>query len=209
MKRVMRRSILGLSALALMFMATPARADCPADVGAALAAACPCSGPATGGTWKNHGQHQKCVVHFRNNLRKHHCLTAATQNKVASCSARSTCGKADAVLCCVVSGTGTCNDPTPGNGSKDGTCSNDATVACDTAADCTALKGPKVRRNATACTDRGGYVSGTGSVCGGCTAPVACCLASGCAVLTAADCTTQGGTTPAGSVPSCTPNPCP
>ena len=69
MKTIFGVVILGLSILTVPFTGTRARADCPPDVGAALSAACPCSGPAHGGAWKNHGQHQSCVVHFRNDLR--------------------------------------------------------------------------------------------------------------------------------------------
>lgn len=203
MKRIIGIAFLSVSALALTSMATPARADCPTDVGAALAAACPCSGPANGGVWKNHGQHQKCVVHFRNDLRKHQCLTAASQRTIASCSARSTCGKPGAVLCCTITGTGTCDT----QADLSLKCSNDTTVACTTAADCTTTSTPRVRRTATACTTRGGYVSGEGSVCEDCTPPVACCLtAGGCQVLTAADCSAVG--TASTSPPSCDPSPC-
>lgn len=202
--------MVGLSVLTVAFAATPARADCPSDVGAAIAAACPCSGPVgapSGTAWKNHGQYQSCVVRFRNTMRRQGCLTAATQKTIASCSARSTCGKPDAVLCCKVS-TGTCNgDPMPGDGVKGGTCSNDSTVACDVDGDCTALSGPRVARNALACSVHGGYDSGTGSVCGGCTPPVACCLtAGGCQVMTATDCSLVGA--PTGTTPSCDPSPC-
>jgi hypothetical protein len=211
MKKMIGLLVLGVSALTVTFMVTPARAACPVDVGAELAAACPCSGPAglpSGRTWKNHGQHQSCVVRFRNDLRRQGCLTADAQRTIASCSARSTCGKADAVLCCAVSSTGICSDTSPGDGSKDGTCSNDATVACDSATDCTILSGPRVRKDALACTVRGGYSSGTGSVCGGCAPAVACCLtAGGCQVMSAADCTPGVGT--ANAVPSCDPSPCP
>src|SRR5438128_1587752 len=110
---------LGAVALSLVLSVVPARADCPADVGAALAAACPCSNV------KNHGQYVSCVVRFRNGLRKQKCLTAETQRTIARCAARSTCGKPTAVLCCTVTGTGTCNgDPMPNDGTKAGTCSN-------------------------------------------------------------------------------------
>ncbi len=174
------------------------KSDAPC-VAAAIEAACPCS------TASNHGQHQSCVVHLRNQLRGQGCSTAT----IASCSARSTCGKPGRVLCCRVTSTGTCNGATM---TAPGTCSNSPTTApvtCTSNADCTVLSGPHISRDAAACTDRGGYSSGTGSVCAGCQPPVACCIptTSGnpetCAILTASDCSAQMGTSPAGSVPDC------
>jgi len=168
------RSSLGIGVLStvllssLTLMGEPARAECPPDVGVAVAAECPCDGPQQGGSWKNHGQYQRCVVQFRNALRKQDCLTAETKKTIARCAAKSTCGKAGFVLCCADSSVGTCSDTIPGDGSKNGTCSNDATIACDTNADCT-VGVPHIKRSATVCTDRPGYyVSGTGSVCAGC-----------------------------------------
>src|SRR5215472_4385927 len=76
-------------------------------VAADIEAACPCDSAS------NHGQHQKCVVHLRNKLRGENCPTAG----IASCSARSTCGKPGRVLCCTVTSTGTCSTTTM-------TCSN-------------------------------------------------------------------------------------
>ena len=196
-----------VTAAAVMSIAPAARADCPDDPEAFIAAACPCEGNGNGnGGWKNHGGYQKCVVHLRNDLRRQGCLNAETQRMIARCSARSTCGKDGAVLCCYVTGTGTCvgvTDTTPG------ACSNDAMVSCLTDADCTTLSRATLKRHADNCTDRGGYVTGTGSVCAGCAAPVACCLAGGCQVLTAGDCSAQGGTSTAGAAPTCDPSPCP
>lgn len=155
----------------LTLMAEPARADCPADVGAAVAATCPCDG-IQGVPWRNHGKYQSCVVRLRNALNKQGCPPEALKT-IARCAAKSTCGKAGFVLCCADSSVGTCSDTTPGDGSKDGTCSNDATIACDTNADCT-VGVPHIKRSATVCTDRPGYyVSGTGSVCAGCQPPAA------------------------------------
>jgi hypothetical protein len=199
------RSSLGIAVLCSVLlpssalMAQPPPADCPSDIGAAVAAACPCDGPQQGGSWKNHGQYQRCVVHSRNALRKQGCLTPEAKKTIARCAAKSTCGKVGAVLCCADSSVGTCTD---------GTCSNDATIACETSADCTVGR-PHVKRRAEACTHRANYyVSGTGSVCAGCEPPVACCLPTGCQVLGADYCTAQGGTSPEGSLPSCDPDPC-
>lgn len=201
MKRIFGVVILGLSILTVPFMVASARAACPSDVGAALDAACPCSGPTQGGTWKNHGQHQSCVVRFRNALRRQGCLTPDTQKTIASCSARSTCGKANAVLCCKVAGT--CTGATS---TTAGTCSNNTAQACATDADCTVTSGPRISRNATMCVAGGGYSSGTGSVCAGCTPPVACCVPSSptgqpgtCEILTASDCAAASGTSTAGA----------
>src|SRR5262245_20587768 len=148
----------------------PQPVPCPADVGAALAAQCPCGGTVQSDMsvtpWRNHGQFIKCVVHFRNALRKSGCLTSAERQTIASCAARSTCGK-EKVLCChyVV---GTCTDPTPGDMVKAGMCSNDATLACDTAADCTTSTA-HIAHDATACMADGGVVvDGGGSVCTPC-----------------------------------------
>jgi hypothetical protein len=183
-----------------------ANVKCSTDatcVAAAIDAACPC------GTASNHGQHQSCVVHLRNTLRKEGCPS----DGVAPCAARSTCGKPSAVLCCRVTSTGSCTIPA---GSTSGTCSNNAAMACSTEADCTVLSGPKVAHDAAMCTARGGYSSGTGSVCAGCQPPVACCVPSSpagqpgsCEVVSAADCASAGGTSTAGAAPTCTGVSCP
>jgi len=112
--------------------------SCPTDVDTALAAACPCPGtmlPDGSVTpWRNHGQYVRCVIHARNAFRKGGCLSPA-QRSVANCAARSTCGKAnEPIICCVPV---TCSDTTPGDGMKQGVCSNDPALACDVATDCT------------------------------------------------------------------------
>ena len=141
----------------------PQPISCPADVGAAIATQCPCSSAS------NHGQYVKCVVHFRNVLRKSGCLTATDRQTIARCAARSTCGK-DTVLCCHYD-LGTCSDPTPGDMVAAGTCSNDPTVACDMSTDCTQSTA-RVVPDATACMADGGVVvEGGGSVCAPCPPP--------------------------------------
>jgi hypothetical protein len=146
--------------------------ECPTDVGACLAESCPCSADKNGDAWKNHGQYVKCVVQLRNRLRKAECLDRDAKRTIARCAARSTCGKDDAVLCCVYDTSATCSDPMPGDGVDGGTCSNDDTVACDGDADCiTVVKGPKVVRHPENCTERGGTIVGTGSACGECPLP--------------------------------------
>src|SRR4029077_19955408 len=104
--------------------------------------------------WRNHGQYVSCIVHFRNALRKAGCLTADARRTVARCAALSTGGKQAAVLCCL-SETGTCSDPAPGDGTAAGTCSNDAGLACDTAADCTKTHA-RIASDEAACVAPGG-----------------------------------------------------
>jgi len=141
----------------------PQPIPCPADVAAAIATQCPCSSAG------NHGQYVKCVVHFRNALRKSGCLTAAERQTIARCAARSTCGK-DKVLCCHYD-LGTCSDSTPGDMVATGTCSNDPTVTCDVSADCT-KSSARIAPDATACMADGGVVvDGGGSVCAPCPPP--------------------------------------
>ncbi len=144
----------------------PQPIPCPSDVAAAVAAQCPCQAVTA---WKNHGQYVRCVVHFRNVLRKSGCLTADARRTLGRCAARSTCGK-DTVLCCHYD-LGTCSDTTPGDGIKQGVCSNDASLACDTAADCTTSTS-RIAHDATTCTADGGVVViGGGSVCDPCPPP--------------------------------------
>ena len=147
--------------------------NCPPDVGAALAAACPCDASSGGQAWKNHGGYVSCVVHFRNDLRKAGCLDDTSKRTIASCAARSTCGKPGAVLCCHYDTSGTCvGDPTPGDGTKAGTCSNDATILCDVDTDCiTVTSGPSVKRSADLCIAKGGTPVGSGSKCSACPLP--------------------------------------
>ncbi len=109
--------------------------------------------------------------HFRNDLRRQGCLDAESKRTIARCAARSTCGKAGAVLCCVYDTSGTCDDAAPGDGTQAGTCSNDAARPCDTATDCITASGPTVKRHDTTCTDHGGTVVGAGSVCSACPIP--------------------------------------
>ncbi|MGH7895055.1 MAG: hypothetical protein ACREQL_10315 [Candidatus Binatia bacterium] len=134
---------------------------CPADIPAALAEHCPCDGQ------KNHGQYVRCVVQFRNALRKAGCLDALAKRTIGRCAARSTCGKPSAVLCCLSNG-GTCNDPMPGNLVAEGSCSNDSALTCDVDADCTKVRA-RVASDEAACTVAGGIPGGSGSICVACT----------------------------------------
>jgi hypothetical protein len=166
----MRKIVSSLAiAIALTAASAFAQAPCPEDVEADIAAACPCDADGNGQAWFNHGKYVSCVVRYRNDLRQRGCLDAQTQRLIARCAARSTCGKEGAVLCCVYDTSGVCSDATP-NGIAEGTCSNDDSIACDTNTDCVTVSGPKVKRAAERCTERGGTVVGSGSVCAGCPA---------------------------------------
>ena len=169
------RSLIWLSVVALLASAGTALAaqpggECPADVAAAIGERCPCDG--NGQAWKNHGKYVSCVVRYRNELRKLGCLDDDAKRTIARCAARSTCGKEGAVLCCVYDTSATCSDLAPGNLNAEGTCSNDALKACDTATDCIVATGPpRVTRHAERCTERGGTPVGGGSVCSACPLP--------------------------------------
>jgi hypothetical protein len=53
----------------------------------------PCSGPASGGTWKNHGQYVSSVAHAVNLLANLGCINQNEKGKIVSEAARSNCGK--------------------------------------------------------------------------------------------------------------------
>src|SRR5215469_596886 len=53
----------------------------------------PCSGPATGGTWKNHGQYVSSVAHAAQRLAREGCISEQEKGKIVSAAARSNCGK--------------------------------------------------------------------------------------------------------------------
>jgi hypothetical protein len=152
----------------------PPSVSCPTDPVGAVAEMCPCGGKtlpnASVQPWRNHGQYVSCVVRYRNSLRKGGCFTDdSLRRTLARCAARSTCGK-DRVLCCHYD-TGTCSDPMPGDMVKAGSCGDDTTLACDTAADCT-TSSSRITRDETTCTGDGGVVvDGGGSVCTVCPPP--------------------------------------
>jgi hypothetical protein len=148
----------------------PGPVTCPPDVAAALAEQCPCAGKmmpdGSVTAWRNHGGYVSCAVRYRNALRKAGCLTMDARQTLARCAARSTCGKDMAVLCCM-SETGMCNDPTPGDGTVAGTCSNDGELMCDSDADCTKTRS-HVAHDEASCVAGGGTSAGSGSVCDPC-----------------------------------------
>jgi hypothetical protein len=53
----------------------------------------PCSGPASGGTWKNHGQYVSSVAHAAQDLANLGCISQQEIGKIVSDAARSDCGK--------------------------------------------------------------------------------------------------------------------
>ena len=148
----------------------PEPIPCPPDVSAAVAAACPCDADTSLVPWKNHGQYVRCVVKFRNVLRKSDCLDDTLKRTISRCAARSTCGKDGRVLCCKYD-LGTCSDPTP-DGTPTGVCSNDGAVACDVADDCTKSTS-SLARSGEACVESGGVDVGPGSICTSCPPPPA------------------------------------
>jgi hypothetical protein len=53
----------------------------------------PCSGPASGGTWKNHGQYVSSVAHEAQSLANQGCISQQEIGQIVSEAARSNCGK--------------------------------------------------------------------------------------------------------------------
>jgi hypothetical protein len=53
----------------------------------------PCSGPASGGTWKNHGQYVSSVAHAAHDLANLGCFSQQGIGQIVSNAARSDCGK--------------------------------------------------------------------------------------------------------------------
>ncbi|MBM4266094.1 MAG: hypothetical protein FJ144_05680 [Deltaproteobacteria bacterium] len=152
--------------LALAVPAFAAPACDPADIEAAAAAiaeACPCDGrvsPSGAVTpWNNHGQYVSCVVRERNQVAKDLELPKPCLRRVASCGARSSCGKPGFVTCRIPD---ECSDLVA-DGVAEGTCADDPEVACDTAADCPVLR-CSTKASVEKCEERGG-IAGTGSCC--------------------------------------------
>lgn len=53
----------------------------------------PCSGPLSGGTWKNHGQYVSSVAHAAQSLVNQGCISEQEKGQIVSEAARSSCGK--------------------------------------------------------------------------------------------------------------------
>jgi hypothetical protein len=169
MKKIHLAALLGAVALtaALAAPAAAAPACDPAAVDAAAAAmtaTCPCAGKTSPGgdvvPWKNHGQYVSCVTRERNRLAKQLALSKSCIRSATRCAARSTCGKKDGFVTCRLPDL--CSDPTP-DGVASGACSDDPTIACDTAADCPVLR-CSIKSSSERCDGQGG-MSGTGSCC--------------------------------------------
>jgi hypothetical protein len=140
---------------------------CPDDVAAAIAAECPCAGPAViegeQPSWRNHGHYVRCVAKYVNRLRRSDCVTRDERRPLKRCGARSTCGKEGRVLCCVPKGNA-CTDPAPGDLVQEGVCEHDSAIPCDVDDDCTTMKAG-MAADETTCIDEGGQAVGEGSVC--------------------------------------------
>jgi hypothetical protein len=53
----------------------------------------PCSGPASGGTWKNHGQYVSAIAHVSQMFVKQGLISGRQKGQIVSAAARSNCGK--------------------------------------------------------------------------------------------------------------------
>jgi hypothetical protein len=53
----------------------------------------PCSGPASGGTWKNHGQYVSTVTHVAQTFVDQGLISGSEKGQIVSAAARSNCGK--------------------------------------------------------------------------------------------------------------------
>jgi len=138
----------------------------PAVVDAAraeIAATCPCAGKTNPAgevvPWKNHGQYVSCVTRTRNSLAKNLDISKSCLRRVTPCGARSTCGKPGFATCRTPD---ECSD-TVADGVAEGTCADDPSVICDTAADCPAIR-CSIKHSADLCEAMGG-IPGTGSCC--------------------------------------------
>lgn len=135
-----------------------------AEAAAAIAAACPCAGKTSPAgevvPWKNHGGYVSCVTRERNKLAKQLDLSKSCVRATTRCAARSTCGKREGFVTCRIPDV--CSDTAP-DGVATGTCTDDPTIACDTAADCPVLR-CSIKSDGDLCTAQGG-ISGSGSCC--------------------------------------------
>lgn len=61
--------------------------------GDAVASACPCSGPAIGGTWRNHGQYLSCVTRAVRREARTTALAPGDARRIVRDNRRSACGK--------------------------------------------------------------------------------------------------------------------
>jgi hypothetical protein len=63
------------------------------DAESIIEALVPCSGPASGGTWRNHGQYVSSVAHAAQSLANQGCISQQEIGQIVSEAARSDCGK--------------------------------------------------------------------------------------------------------------------
>jgi len=54
---------------------------------------CPCVGPASGGTWKNHGKYVSCVAQTAEEFMNDGLITEEEKGAIVSQAAQSSCGK--------------------------------------------------------------------------------------------------------------------
>jgi hypothetical protein len=71
---------------------TPPGAIVDAD-GCSIDQLVPCEGPATGGTWKNHGQYVSAIAHVSGEFVEQGLISAQDRAEIVSDAARSDCGK--------------------------------------------------------------------------------------------------------------------
>jgi hypothetical protein len=70
---------------------TPAGAIVNAN-GCSINQLCPCAGPASGGTWRNHGAYVSCVSGAANNFVAAGLITTAQKDTIVSTAGQSSCG---------------------------------------------------------------------------------------------------------------------
>jgi hypothetical protein len=148
----MRHAILGITMMVgvLGFMSvaqarcTDPRADAVRDE---ILNTCQCTG--------NHGQYVSCVAHAVRDAVRNGELEANCKGSVTKCAARSTCGKKEGFVTCVICEAGTC---------ENGFC-DDGTTACADSSTCPPIvKRCSIKSSAEKCEARGGIV-GPDSCC--------------------------------------------
>lgn len=174
----MKKTLGSIAAFALsltVLAAGPAGArstdvDCDAaqkQAKAALDAACPCDGAGS------HADHVRCVTQKLRELSacapdadgKRSCgpVPRACMAKIRRLASRSACGKAaETVTCCIAKQRDCAGDPSPGDGTKAGTCTG-TKRKCDRVTECMVPR-CEIAASAERCTAVGGTV-GQGRDC--------------------------------------------
>jgi len=62
------------------------------DVNPSIPGLCPCTGPAAGGTWKNHGAYESCVVHAAHEFVQAGLISGRQKDAIVTAAAHSSCG---------------------------------------------------------------------------------------------------------------------